>query len=319
MKIVVLDGHTLNPGDLSWDALKEFGDLKVHERTEEKDILARAERAEIVLTNKTPLHRESIRKLAACRYIGVLATGYNVVNVEAAAKKGIVVTNVPGYATAAVAERVFGFLFEFLQSVSYHAHTVRQGRWSRNPDFCYWVRPLGQLAGRTMGIVGYGETGQAVARAAAAFGMPLRIHSRRPPSALPAGAVACDLETVFRESDVVSIHCPLTPDTEHLVNEYRLSLMKPGAYLINCARGALVDERALAAALESGRLAGAGLDVLESEPPQLRHPLYQQRNCLITPHNAWAAREARVRLLSEVVENLRAFLAGSSRNVIKPA
>lgn len=317
MKIVVLDGYTLNPGDLSWDALRALGEVKLHERTEEKDLLPRAERAEIVLTNKTPLNREAIRKLTACRYIGVLATGYNVVNVEAAHKRGIVVSNVPGYATAAVAERVFGFLFEFLQSVSYHAHTVRQSRWSKNPDFCYWLRPLGQLAGRTMGVVGFGATGQAVARAAAAFGMPVLVHTRTPPPVAPAGIRFCDLDTVFRESDVVSLHCPLTTDTQHLANEYRLGLMKPTAYLINCARGGLVDEDALTATLKAEKLAGAALDVLEVEPPKPRHPLFDARNCLITPHNAWATREARTRLLDEAVENLRAFMAGKPRNVVK--
>ena len=317
MKIVVLDGFALNPGDLPWDGLRALGEVKLYERTEEKDILPRAEHAEVVLTNKTPLHRETIRKLAACRYIGVLATGYNVVNVESAAKKGIVVTNVPGYATAGVVERVFGYLFEFLQSVSYHAHTVRQGRWSKNPDFCYWVRPLGQLRGRTMGIVGYGQTGRAVAAAASAFGMPVLVHTRTPPAQAPEGVRFVDLDTVFREGDVVSLHCPLTNETKMLANEYRIGLMKPGAYLINCARGGLVDEAVLAAALDGDRLGGAGLDVLEFEPPPQRNPLFKARRCLITPHNAWATREARELLMREVVENLKAFLAGAPRNVVR--
>ena len=319
MKIVVLDGYTLSPGDLSWDGLRALGEVKLHERTEEKDILPRAEHAEVVLTNKTPLNREIIRKLAHCRYIGVLATGYNVVNVDAATKRGITVTNVPGYATAGVAERVFAFLFEFLHSVSYHSHTVHQGRWAKSPDFCYWLRPLGQLAGRTMGVVGFGKTGQAVARAAAAFGMPVLVYTRHPPATAPEGVRFVELDDVFRESDVVSLHCPLTADTQHVANEYRIGLMKPTAYLINCARGGLVDEEALAAALKVEKIAGAALDVLEVEPPEARHPLYPARSCLITPHNAWATKEARTRLMNEAVENLRAFIAGTPRNVVKPA
>ncbi len=318
MKIVVLDGRTLNPGDLSWDALAALGDLKVYDRTAVEDVVPRALHAEAVLTNKTPLNRETIRHLTHLRYIGVLATGYNVVNVEAARKRGVVVTNVPDYCTEAVAQHVFALLLELARQAGHHAHAVRQGRWVRCPDFSFTLHPQLDIHGWTMGVVGYGRTGRAVARIARGFGMPVLVHTPHPPDALPEGIEAVDLDALFARSDVVSLHCPLVPATERLVNPATLARMKPGAYLINVARGGLVDEEALTAALVERRLAGVGLDVLGVEPPVEKEPspLLRAPRCLITPHLAWAARSARERLLREVAENLRVFQAGVPRNAV---
>ena len=316
MKIVVLDGKTLNPGDLSWDGFRALGKLTVFDRTPVDEIPQRVGEAEIVLTNKTQLNRETIRKLTHLQYIGVLATGHNIVNVAAAAKRGIVVTNIPAYASDAVAEHVFAFLLEETRRISFHAHTVRKGRWCEAPDFCYWLHPLTELAGRTLGLVGFGHTGRAVARRAVAFGMPVLCHTRTPPATPPEGVRFCDLDTIFRESDIVSLHCPLTPETEKMVNATRLALMKRGAYLVNTARGGLVDDLALADALNAGKLAGAMLDVLTEEPPLPEQPLLRARNCLITPHHAWATREARTRLMAVALANLKAFLAKQPQNVV---
>jgi glycerate dehydrogenase len=311
MKIVVLDGHTLNPGDISWDEFRALGELKVHERTTEDDIVPRAGDAEAVLTNKTPLHRESIRKLTNLKYIGVLATGYNVVNVDAAAKRGVVVTHVPDYATACVAQHVFALLLELTNHVSHHAYTVRKGRWTRGPDFCYWADPLIELAGLTMGIVGFGRIGQRVAALAQAFGMKVIVHSPRRKDV--------ELDALFQRSDVVSLHCPLTPETENLVHAMRIEQMKRTSFLINTSRGGLVDDRALAAALNAGTIAGAALDVLPVEPPPKNQPLLMARNCLITPHQAWATKAARQRLMSAAAENLKSWIAGSPKNVVRPS
>lgn len=318
MKLVVLDGHTLNPGDLSWDGLAALGELKVFDRTPVEEIEKRAAGAEIVLTNKTPLNRETIRHLGSLKYIGVLATGYNVVNIEAARKRGIVVTNVPGYGTASVAQHVFALLLELTQQVGHHAFTVRKGRWSRTPDFCYWLHPLLELEGRTMGIIGYGRIGQAVARIARGFGMKVIATDQALPKTLPEGVTGASLGEVLSASDVVSLHCPLLPETERLVNEATLAQMKKGVLLINTSRGGLVDEAALLAALQSGHVGGAGLDVLSVEPPPEDHPLLRARNCIITPHLAWATQAARARLLQVVVENVKAFLDGRLRNVVNP-
>ena len=319
MKIVVLDGHTLQGGDLSWDGFRALGSLTVYDRTPADDVLRRAGAAEAVLTNKTPLNRETIRKLANLKYIGVLATGCNVVNVAAAAKRGVVVTNVPEYATVSVAEHVLACLFEYARHPGEHAYSVRKGRWCRSPDFCYWLRPMTELAGLTLGLVGYGRIGQAVARRAAALGLRLLVHTRSPPAQPVAGVRFVDLDTVFKESDFVSLHCPLTPATEKLVDAARLAQMKPTALLLNTARGGLIDEDALAAALNGGRLAGAMLDVLSEEPPSVKQPLLQARNCSITPHNAWTTLAARQRLMAMALENLKAFLAGHPQNVVTSA
>lgn len=317
MKIVVLDGATLNPGDMSWAPLEALGQLKVYERTTLEQIVPRAQHAEVVLTNKTPLNRETIRHLTALKYIGVLATGYNVVNVEAARKRGVVVTHVPGYGTASVAQHTFALLLELATQTGHHAHTVRQGRWSKCPDFCYWIHPMQELAGLTMGLIGYGQIGQAVARIARGFDMPVLIHTPHPPALLPEGLRAVTLDELLSTSDVVSLHCPLTPETGKTINEVTLARMKKGSFLINTARGGLVDEEALDKALRSGHLRGAGLDVLNEEPPDVRNTLVRTRGCLITPHLAWACLATRQRLMNEVTANLAAFLAGQPRNTLE--
>ena len=316
MNIVVLDGHTLNPGDLSWAPLEALGTLRVYPRTPPAEVVPRAAEAELVLTNKTVLDAATLAALPRVRYLGVLATGYNVVDLEAARARGIPVTNVPGYSTPSVAQLTFALLLELTHHVGRHSEGVRAGRWSRSPDFCYWDTPLVELAGCTFGVVGYGQVGRAVARLAAAFEMRVLVHTRTPPAAPPAELRFTDLDTLLRESDVVSLHCPLTPDTRHLINRARLARMKPGAYLLNTGRGPLVDEPALAEALRAGHLAGAGLDVLSTEPPPPDHPLLTAPNCVITPHLGWATRAARERLLHQAVENVRAFLAGHPVNVV---
>jgi glycerate dehydrogenase len=317
MKIVVLDGHTLNPGDLSWAGLEQLGACEIHERTPPDLVVPRALGAQIALTNKTPVNREAIERLPDLKYLGVLATGYNIVDAAAAREHGIPVTNVPDYGTHSVAQMTFALLLELTQHAGHHAQTVRDGRWTRSPDFCYWDFPLVELHGLTMGIVGYGRIGQAVARLALAFGMNVLIHVRTPPPP-EAGVRVATLEELFRRSDVVSLHCPLTPETKHLVNAARLALMKSSAFLLNTSRGPLIDEPALADALNCGRLAGAGLDVLSVEPPVPDNPLLKATNCLITPHIAWAARAARARLMDVAVANLRAFLNGQPQNVVNP-
>jgi glycerate dehydrogenase len=317
MNIVLLDGYTLNPGDLDWAPLRSLGPCMVYERTSEPDILRRSLEAGILLTNKTPLRAKTILSLPALRYIGVLATGYDVVDSAAAAGRRIPVTNVPGYGTASVAQLAFAHLLHIVQNVGGHADSVRRGRWTASLDYCYWETPLTELAGKTMGILGYGQIGRATARLAAAFGMKVIAHD---PSMAPAepDANACfvSLEDLFRLSDVLSLHCPLTDETRGVVNRERLGLMKQGAILINTSRGPLVDEQALADALHSGVLRGAGVDVLSQEPPAAANPLLKEPHCFITPHIAWASREARARLLQAVAENIRAFLEGRPRNVV---
>jgi len=316
MKIVVLDGYTLNPGDLSWDRLEALGDCSVYDRTAPEDTVKRAGGAEIVLTNKTVLSADIIRLLPRLRYIGVLATGYNVVDVEAAGERGIPVTNVPTYGTASVAQMVFAHLLNLTQHVAHHAETVRDGRWTACPDFCYWDMPLLELAGSTLGIVGFGRIGRAVAELARAFGMKVVVHDVIVPAEMPDGCRMVGLEQVFREADVLSLHCPLTPRTQKLVNAERLALMKPTAFLINTSRGPLIDEPALAEALNASRLAGAGLDVLSTEPPAADNPLLTAKNCYITPHIAWATRSARQRLLNIAIDNVAAFIAARPQNVV---
>jgi glycerate dehydrogenase len=318
MHIVVLDGYTLNPGDLNWDELSALGTCQIYDRTPPEEVRPRAEAAEIVLTNKTVLSRAEIEQLPELRYIGVLATGYNIVDVDAAGERGIPVTNVPTYGTQSVAQMVLAHLLNLTQHVGHHAATVVEGRWTGSEDFCYWDYPLVELAGLTLGIVGLGRIGRATARLALAFGMQVLAHDPIPPPDLPEGIELAELNAIFRLSDVVSLHCPLTPETEHLVDRQRLAQMKRSALLINTSRGPLVDERALADALNSGRIAGAGLDVLSTEPPPADNPLLGAKNCFITPHVAWATKAARERLLRTVVENLRAFLDGRPQNVVNP-
>ena len=308
MNIVVLDGYTLNPGDLSWDALRELGSCEIYDRSAPDEIVPRSTSAEIVLTNKVKLNGEYMSSVPTLKYLGVTATGYNIVDVAAARERKVIVTNVPTYGTQSVAQMTFALLLELTQHVGHHAQTVREGRWTRSPDFCYWDYPLIELDGLTLGIIGFGRIGKMVGQLAEAFGMKVLTYSRKQPVA--------EMETLFRRSDIISLHCPLTPQTEHLVNEKRLAWMKPTAFLLNTSRGPLIDESALAKALNKGRIAGAGLDVLAVEPPTADNPLLRAKNCLITPHIAWATRAARSRLMEAVVENVRAFLAGESKNVV---
>lgn len=316
MRIVVLDAYTLNPGDLSWNKLSELGECTVYDRSSPEEVISRATDAEIVLVNKVGLDKETLDNLPKLRYIGVLATGYNVVDVEAARARGITVTNVPAYGTPSVAQMTFALLLELTQNTGHHARTVREGQWAASPDFCYWNTPLIELDGLTMGIIGYGSIGRAVGDLARAFGMRVLAYKRRPPDSLPEGVAMAGMDTLFRESDVISLHCPLTAENKHMVDAGRLATMKNSAFLINTARGPLIDEEALAQALNDGEIAGAGLDVLSQEPPPLEHPLYNAKNCIITPHIAWATQAARARLLDIAVANVQAFLEGRPRNVV---
>ena len=320
MKLIVLDGYALNPGDLSWEGIECLASCTVYDRTSPELVVERIGDAELVLTNKTILDRPILKKLPQLRYIGVLATGVNVIDLEFVRERGITVTNVPGYSTSSVVQMVFALLLEMTMQVGHHAGMVRNGTWNRSPDFCFWDRPLVELDGLTMGVIGFGQIGQKVACIAQAFGMRVLVHTPRPQKFLQATGNPdldfVDIERLFKESDVVSLHCPLTEETTGLVNVSRLALMKPTAYLINTGRGQLVDEAPLAAALNEGRLAGAGLDVLSSEPPQADNPLLSARNCFITPHIAWATRAARERLMAIVTDNLACFLAGQPQNQV---
>jgi glycerate dehydrogenase len=315
MNICVLDGFTLNPGDLSWDELRQLGPCEILDRTPPAEIIARAANAEIILTNKTPLPRQTIAALPKLKYIGVLATGTNVVDLAAARERNIPVTNIPAYSTRSVTQATIALLLELTNHVGPHTQRVRDGAWTRAKDWCFWDGPLVELEGLTLGIVGYGRIGAAVADIATALGMKVISYNSSSKPA-PPSVTSVDLETLFRTSDVVSLHCPLTPQTQQLVNAERLAWMKPTAFLLNTSRGPLVDETALAEALNAGRLAGAGLDVLSVEPPPASNPLLHAKNCLITPHNAWGTRAARQRLMTIAVANIRAFLNGTPQNVV---
>ena len=312
--IVILDGFTANPGDISWAAIEALGNCKIYDRTGEADVVARAADADIVLTNKTLITQKSLAALPRLRYIGVLATGYNTVDVQAAQQRGILVCNVPEYSTPNVTQAVFALLLELTNRTGHHSQTVHEGRWSASPDFCYWDGELVELAGRTLGIVGYGRIGKAVAAVGSAFGMQILAH-RRTASDDPQFV---SLDRLLCESDVVSLHCPLVPDTKELINAAKLAQMKPSAFLINTARGALIHEPDLAAALNTERIAGAGLDVLSVEPPLASNPLLSARNCVLTPHIAWATRNARLRLLEVTAANIRSYLLNRPQNVITP-
>ncbi|MHB9027501.1 MAG: D-2-hydroxyacid dehydrogenase [Candidatus Latescibacterota bacterium] len=313
--IVVLDGFTLNPGDLSWNALESLGPCVIHDRSAPGEVFERSREAEILLTNKTVLERAAILSLPRLRYIGVMATGYNIVDAAAARERGVPVTNVPVYGTTSVAQMTFALLLELVRGVGHHARTVREGRWSASPDFCYWDTPQIELDGLTMGIVGFGRIGREVARIARAFNMRVLAFDTGQPAPEPEVSFV-PFDNLFRESDIVSLHCPLTPESREMVNARRLALMKTGAFLLNTSRGPLVNERDLAEALNSGGVAGAALDVLPVEPPPTDDPLIRARNCIITPHIAWATLAARKRLLDTVVENVRAFLRGEPDNVV---
>ena len=316
MNIVVLDGYTLNPGDLTWKDLESLGRCTVYDRSAPDEVISRAKDAEIILTNKTALSSDTIKQLPKMKYIGVLATGYNIVDIEAARDIGIPVTNVPTYGTQSVAQMVFAHILNFTQNTAHHAQTVRSGRWTSNPDFCYWDMPLIELAGLTMGIIGFGRIGKATAKMAIAFGMNVIFYDIAKPSSIPQGCRAAGRDDIFRTSDVISLHCPLTSDTEKIINTERLEMMKKTAFLINTSRGPLIDEQALADALNNERIAGAGLDVLSEEPPGENNPLLKAKNCYITPHIAWATIAARKRLLQVAVDNVASFLAGKLQNVV---
>ncbi len=316
MNIVILDGYALNPGDLCYDRLAQFGTLKVYDRTAPEQVIERASEADALLINKVVLGEQQMSQLPRLRYIGVQATGYNVVDVQAARRYGITVTNIPAYSTCSVAQMVMAHLLNITQRVEHYAQQSRMGRWSANPDFCYWDTPLMELVDKQMGVIGFGRTGGAVARLAQAFGMKIVTYSSKSQNELPEGVEKMSLEALFATSDVVSLHCPLVPATHHLVNAERLKLMKPTAILINTARGPVVDEQALADALNRGALHAAGIDVLCEEPPCSDSPLLTARNCFVTPHIAWATIEARKRLLEICEDNLRAFSEGHPQNVV---
>lgn len=317
MKIVVLDGYTLNPGDLNWDGLKKLGDLTVHDRSPADTVVERAKNAEIIFSNKTPLGEDILNQLPHLKFIGVLATGYNVINTEVAKAKGIVVANVPGYGTASVAQMTFALLLELCHHVQHHSNTVMDGKWVRSADWCYWDYPLVELSGKTMGIIGFGHIGQQVGNIATAFGMNLIGHSRtQTDQSARSNFRWAEVPELLAASDVVSIHCPLFPETKGLINKDSLRLMKPSAYLLNTSRGPLMVDQDLADALNEGVIAGAGIDVLSAEPPPKDNPLFGAKNCIITPHIAWATKEARSRLMDITVNNLTAFLEGRPVNVV---
>ena len=316
MNIVILDGYTANPGDLSWQGLEEIGEVTVYDRTKADETVARAADADIVLTNKVIISREIISQLPRLKYIGVLATGYNVVDIEAAHERGITVTNVPAYSTESVAQMVFAHLLTVTNRTEHYAVENRNGRWTKNPDFCYWDFPHMELAGKTFGIVGLGNIGRRVAEIATAFGMHVKALTSKSADALPANIEKATLESILSTSDVLSLHCPLTDKTRHLINRETLRQMKPTAILINTGRGPLVDDQAVADALSGGRLAAFCADVLTEEPPKADNPLLKQPNAYMTPHIAWASKEARVRLVQVATDNVRAFINGRPQNMV---
>lgn len=314
MKTVVLDGYAANPGDLSWDELETLCDTTVYERTAPEQVIERAAGAEIILTNKTLITGDHINNLPGLKYIGVMATGYNIVDIAAAKKKNIVVTNIPAYSTQSVAQMVFAHILNITQQVKHYSDEVHEGRWSANPDFCFWDTPLIELSGMKMGIIGFGQTGSATARIAQGFGMDVSVYTSKSESQLPTGIHKASLDSIFMESDIISLHCPLTDSTRELVNAGRLDTMKRNAILINTGRGQLINEQDLANALKNKRIYAAGVDVLSSEPPEAGNPLLKVDNCYITPHIAWATQAARLRLMSILIANIKAFLSGNPVN-----
>lgn len=311
MKLVVLDGYTLNPGDLSWSGLEALGNLTVYDRTSLDEIIPRAKEATILLTNKTPLPAIILEQLPQLKFISVLATGYNIIDIDTARRLGIIVSNVPGYSTASVVQLAFALLLELTHRVQQHSDAVMHGRWESSPDFSFWNQPLIELSGKTMGIIGFGDIGKKMADIAGTLGMNILAHSRTQTDQQQRKNFRwANLDELFTHADVVSLHCPLTPDTKEIIHATRLNQMKKSAYLINTARGPLIHEADLAAALNEGKIAGAGLDVLSKEPPHPENPLLKAKNCIITPHFAWASVEARQRLLNETITNVHAFLSG---------
>lgn len=316
MKITVLDGYALNPGDLSWDAFKAMGQLTVYPRTSPEEVLERAKDSEVLLTNKTILDANTIAALPKLKYIGVLATGYNVVDIAQAKKQGIVVTNIPSYSTMSVAQRVFALLLAVTDRTEHYALENRKGAWTNSKDFCWWDTPLMELAGKTFGIIGLGNIGTAVAHIALAFGMQVMAHTSKEESQLPPGIRKASLQQLYESSDVISLHCPLTESTSGMINRETISKMKDGVILINTGRGPLVNEKDVADALSAGKIKAFCADVLSSEPPSASNPLLTAPNSYITPHTAWASFEARSRLMDIAASNLRAFLDSSPVNVV---
>lgn len=318
MKIVNLDGCTTNPGDLSWDGIKKYGDYTVYDRTSPEDIVIRAKGANALIINKTVITREILESLKPeLEYIGLQSTGYNVVDCQAAKELGITVCNIPSYSTNAVAQLVFAFILEITNQVSVHSESVRNGDWCRCPDFCYWKTPLTELMGKTIGVIGFGSIGRKVAEIAEAFDMNVLAYSPRPKDKGGLKSIHfVDLDTLLKTSDIITCHCPLTPETTGLINKENISKMKKSAVFINTSRGPVVNEQALADALNNGEITAAGLDVLETEPAKAENPLLTAKNCYITPHIAWAAKETRARLLSILEDNLKSYIEGNPKNVV---
>ena len=316
MKIVELDAYAANPGDLSWDGLKELGDFVLYERTKPEDIVSRAKDADAILINKVRITDEILAQLPKLKYIGELATGYNNIDIKAASKRGITVCNIPAYSTDSVAQMTFAHILNITNQVAHYADESRSGHWSKNPDFCYWDTPLPELSAKTLGIVGLGNIGMKVAKIALNFGMDVFAYTSKNSADLPAGIQKTTIEGLLGASDILTLHCPLTDDTRELINKETLALMRPGSIIINTGRGQLVNEQDVADALESGLLLGYGADVLTEEPPRADNPLFKQPHAYITPHIAWATKEARQRLLNICVENIKAFQAGEPINVV---
>lgn len=318
MKIVVLDGYAANPGDLSWDALKDLGECVIYDRTAPAELLERAKDADVLLTNKVVISAETMAQLPNLKYIGVLATGYNIVDIEAARKHGIVVTNIPAYSTNSVAQMVFAHLLNITQRVGHYSHHIKKdAAWTNSKDFCYWDTPLMELDGLKMGIIGLGNTGMATAKIALSFGLEVYAFTSKTQAQLPEGIKPASMDEIFSKCDIVSLHCPLTEKTKYLINAERLKAMKPTAIVINTGRGPLVNEQDLADALNNGIIYAAGVDVLSTEPPKADNPLLSAKNCFITPHVAWATKAARVRLMDIAVNNLKGFIRGELQNVVK--
>lgn len=316
MKIVDLDGFGVNPGDLNWEAISKLGDFKLYDRTSPEDVVLRAKDADIILINKINITDEIMEQLPKLKYIGVLATGYNVVDLESANKRGILVSNIPAYSTDSVAQLTFAHILNMVNRVEHYADLNRKGRWSNNPDFCYWDTPLIEISGKKLGIFGLGNIGSKVARIAHDFGMDVYAFTSKSAAELPAGIHKATIDELFSVSDILTLHCPLTPQTQELINTDSIKKIKHGALLINTGRGQLVNEQDVADALRSGQLGGYGADVMCEEPPSAENPLFAQPNAFITPHIAWATLEARTRLMNILLENLKSYIDGNPQNIV---
>lgn len=314
MKIVILDGYAANPGDLSWDKIETLGECTIYDRTPTEKVIERASEAEVILVNKVVITADHIAALPSLKYIGVMATGYNIVDIKAAKERGVVVTNIPAYSTASVAQMVFAHILNITQRVDHYSNKVRQGDWSKSNDFCFWDTPLMELRDKKIGLVGLGHIGYTTARISIGFGMQVFAYTSKSPFQLPPEIKKKELDELFAECDIISLHCPLTDTTKELVNAKRLALMKPTAVLINTGRGGLINEQDLADALNQGIIYAAGVDVLSTEPPKEDNPLLTAKNCFITPHIAWATKEARERLMNIILSNIKAFIAGKPEN-----